>query len=477
MIRTSFTHGIAGLSLALLACAQDGDQPPTQEEQPSSESDAESARDGGRDAGSDGGRDGALPARDGASGRDGARDAGSRAAERERDGEAGGPKESCLVTQVHCDDRCVDVQSSSAHCGACGTACGDGESCRDGACVATDCSDSCPFGGGVDWQCKLRFMYGYNYAWHHFGGDFGGNQKWTQPGVSANPKVEEELSDLSKGGVSVLRWWMFPDFRGDGVSFDASDTPSGLGGTFEADLERALALAEDYDLHLMLTLFSFDNFRPTKMDNGILSRGLKPVLSDVNKRRALVDKVVRPIARAVAMSRNAGRVIAWDVINEPEWAISGKSEYGDDPDFDPNPELEAISHLEMETFLKEVVAALREESEALITVGGTAMKWRHAWSKLDLDFHQFHTYDWVNMYWPYDRSPADYGVDDKPVVMGEFPGRGLTGVPYATMLDSWYAKGYAGALGWAYTDKEFGGREALVEVKRFADRHPCETKY
>lgn len=33
-----------------------------------------------------------------------------------------------------CDDRCVDIQSDDAHCGACGNVCGVGQRCRLGRC-------------------------------------------------------------------------------------------------------------------------------------------------------------------------------------------------------------------------------------------------------------------------------------------------------------------------------------------------------
>lgn len=53
-------------------------------------------------------------------------------------------------------------------------------------------------------------------------------------------------------------------FRGDGVRFDASDSVLGLGSTTLSDLNRALELAAQCDVYLMLTLFSFDNFRATR---------------------------------------------------------------------------------------------------------------------------------------------------------------------------------------------------------------------
>ena len=335
------------------------------------------------------------------------------------------------------------------------------------------CADTCAKKDGIDWLCKLRFMYGINYAWQNFGSDFGGNVKWNQPGLARNPKVSADLATFATNGVSVVRWWVFPDFRGDGVKFDDQDRLLGLGGTALADLEAALELAEKNDLYLMLTMFSFDNFRPTKTADGIRARGIAPIVLDAQKRAALMEQVVRPFARAAGKSKRAKRLIAWDVINEPEWAIRGPSLYGGDPPFDPNPELEAISHKQMETFLADTIKVLREETDALISVGGTAIKWKNAWSKLDTDFHQFHIYDWVNKYWPYDRTPSQHGLSDKPVVMGEFPIGGLTGASYTKMLDTWYAIGYGGALGWSFSDHKGG----LGEVKSFANRHPCETKY
>ena len=94
--------------------------------------------------------------------------------------------------------------------------------------------------------------------------------------------------------------------------------------------------------------------------------------------------------------------------------------------------------------------------------------------KVDVDFHQFHIYDWVNQYWPYTDSPQTYGVDDKPVVMGEFPSNGLSGAGYGTVVRSWFENRYGGALSWAYSDGAHGN---LAPIKSFADGQPCKTRY
>ncbi len=353
---------------------------------------------------------------------------------------------------------------------------GDGGGGTDAGGDAGPCTDECPApGGGITIGCRTRFAYGVNYAWHDFGGDFGGVTPWGIDGVAARTATYgAELADMKAHGASLVRWWMFPDFRGDGVQFDGSDAPTGLGATTLADVGAALQLAADNDLYLMLTIFSFDNFRPTRDEAGIRVRGLRPMIRDAGQRQDLLDLVVAPIAAAVEASPHRDRMLAWDVINEPEWAITGASLYGGDQDFDPNGELEPVSHAEMEAFLADVITVLRANSSAQISIGATAFKWAHAWQNLDTDFHQFHMYEWIDTYWPHDNPPSTYDLDDKPVVMGEFPLGNLTATdPYLDVLDAMYTQGYAGALGWQYNEAT---PDQLTDMATFATAHPCDAQ-
>ncbi len=350
-----------------------------------------------------------------------------------------------------------------------------GPDAGDGDVEDGGCEDPCPFSGGIRWGCAQRFMYGINYAWHHFGGDFGGIAAWGQSGVAGQAEIiRAELAAMRAHGASVIRWWVLPDFRGDGVVFDADGNPSGLGGTLRQDLAAALRLAAEEDVYYMLCLFSFDNFRPDREEYGLWIPGMQPLLVDADRRALLLDNVVRPLVQEVAASPHRRRVIAWDVINEPEWAMAGPSPYGDE-DYDPNGELLTVSHQQMETFVAEVIAVLRQESDALVTVGGAAWKWAQAWTRVDLDFYQFHMYAWIHEWYPYDQPPATFGIEDKPVVMGEFPTGALApGVSYADVVNSWFSNGYAGALSWQYIE---ASAEQLDAVGDFAAEHPCQTSY
>lgn len=337
-----------------------------------------------------------------------------------------------------------------------------------------NCATTCDFPGGVTVGCATRFQYGVNYAWNHFGLDFGGAAGTGSGGVASDctGKVANDLADIRANGADVVRWWVWPRLGNGGVLFDASGVPLGLGPTTVADLEAALDLAARYDLHVQPCLFSFDNFRAS---TGAV-RGLEPIITDPQRRAALVEQAVRPFVRAASASPHADRVVSWDVINEPEWAMSGQNPYGD-PAYTPQTNLQQVSHADMEAFVAAVIAAIREESPLPITVGSAGAKWPKAWSNVSVDFYTIHLYDWLNAQYPYSSSPAQLGYTGKPVVVGEFPLGGLTGVPYAQLLDSWYANGYAGALAWAVTDRNFNWPANKAGVKSFADGKGCAARY
>lgn len=348
----------------------------------------------------------------------------------------------------------------------------EAEACAD---AAKACEDGCDVPWGVPHLGRRRFMLGVNYPWYDFGSDFGGLAAWGTAGVAASaPQHAAALARMREHGAGVVRWWMFPDFRGDAVRFDDAGEPQGLAGTAIADIHEALALAEQADVYLELCLFSFDAFRPTVVVGGVKITGLSPIVRQPKLRGAFIERVVRPVARAAAESPYAHRLVAWDVMNEPEWAITGRNPYGD-PKYTTMEGLDAVEHGEMETFLAEVIQGLRQESRAKITVGSAGVKWARAWRRLDVDFYQVNWYDWLERWRPHDRPPSAYGLGDKPVVVGEFPAKGLGGFSLLSLTRDWYRAGYAGALGWAY--REGMGREELEQVKAFAGDHPCASTY
>ena len=291
-------------------------------------------------------------------------------------------------------------------------------------------------------ELKESFSFGINYAWKNYSGDFGGIGPWGKEGVASDPAgFEEELADMANNGVEVIRWWVWPEFWTDAITFDANGAPNPVAQNAIDDALKALELVDEAGMRVMFCIFSFDGFRPTRERFGITMTGYHDIVVDDTKRAALMSNVVRPLISALADSPHASALHSWDVINEPEWAITGENKYGGDA-FEPNSELEPITHDQMETFLGETIEIMREETpDVPVTIGSAAIKWMGAWSQSDIDYYQPHIYDWVNAYWPYSASPAELGFGDKPMIMGEYPAEGLEDADHDTMLQSWFSNG------------------------------------
>ena len=323
-------------------------------------------------------------------------------------------------------------------------------------------------------ELQEDFSYGINYAWKNYAGDFGGIEGWAKEGVASDPEpYRTELRDMAAHGIKVVRWWVWPEFWTDAISFDANGAPLPLAQVAIDDGLKALELADEAGVRIMFCLFSFDGFRPSRESFGIKMTGYRDIVIDTNSRKALMDNVITPFARALQNSPHRDSLHSWDVINEPEWAVTGINKNGDPSGlggdrFDPNGDLEHISHDQMEVFLSDTIKVLRTETPDIpLSIGSAALKWATAWKNMDVDFYQTHIYDWVNAFWPYSSSPADFGLDDKPLMMGEYPVEGLDNVDHRTMLESSFTNGYAGAIGWDYrVTHSTGESEASVEEQR-----------
>ncbi len=380
-----------------------------------------------------------------------------------------------------------DASVSRADAGAAIDAGWDASSAPKDAGSADAGQDSCPAPNGLTWNGKKRFVLGTNWAWHNYAADFGGISPWSMAGVSQSASAyQADLSAMTAKKVNVIRWWMFPRLDSSGITFGSDDVPTGIGGTLVADLEKAMELAEQNDVYLMLTLFSFNNFQPTADETGVHHIGLEPIIVDADKRKRLIQNLVTPVAAAVEASSRKARVLAWDIINEPEWAMTGQNEYGG-PAFEPTSGLQAVTHSQMETFVSEVAAALHGSSGAPVSVGCAAIKWASAWSHVPVDFYQLHYYDWVYEWFPYTTyTLQSENLTDKPVVLGEFPNAGLSAIDSKSLpartasqfaADLW-AAGYAGALSWAYSDtSNTAFAWSSLDLETFEASHVCETKF
>jgi hypothetical protein len=234
---------------------------------------------------------------------------------------------------------------------------------------------------------------------------------------------------------------------------------------------------------VMPCLWSFDMTKDFTSTAGKYAGKHADLIQDTAKTRSYINNALVPMVKHLA---NACNLIAWEIINEPEWSISG-----------PGNTTQLVSAQEMVRFCGMIAEAIHGNSNKMVTVGSACLKWHssrqppaeaHYWSDSSfkavynksgahLDFYQIHYYDWMyNADWGYDpfqatKTPA-YWKLDKPTIIGESPA--MAGkYTMKQMVDNAFANGYAGIMPWSYNANDGVGTwdGCKNELKAFRDAH------
>ena len=282
------------------------------------------------------------------------------------------------------------------------------------------------------------FLFGANLPWFDYGLDFGANA-WTPGGgvgrSDARQRVERELARVAATGVRAVRWFLFCDGRA-GIGFDQQGRPTGLDEFVLRDLDTALELAGRAHLQVMFVLLDFHWCRPARIINGVQVGGRGGVLNERGSCDRLLDRVLRPV-----VARYAGEevILAWDVINEPEW----------------------VKREVTKRFLRETIQMIRSCSNRPVTIGSAGVRWRRRYRNLDLDYDQVHWYDSIKWQPPLHTPVSALGFS-RPVWLGEFPTRG-SGRGWREIVATAREAGYAGAFYWsALTDDACSDPSAIA---------------
>ncbi|MCB9569024.1 MAG: hypothetical protein H6710_17720 [Myxococcales bacterium] len=308
-----------------------------------------------------------------------------------------------------------------------------------------------PVGGGD------YFLLGANYPWKSYGGDFGANN-WGTYGVhTKGDEIGGELNGLAADRMRVIRWFVLTDGRA-GVAFDAQGTPTGLGEHVFEDMDEALARAEAAGVYLVPVLLDFSWVFWASQDNGVQMGGHTDTIDDPAKRAALVDAVIVPLLDRYA---DAPAILAWEIMNEPEWVIA------DIPDPAVDGKAAPIALADFYALAADVAGEVHARTGAYVTLGSACLKWSRVWTPayaaahdlpaLDLDFYQAHYYPWMDGlaldghpelgtvdFSPTVQDYAPLGLD-RPLVIGELA---LSSDAGAT-LDTLKSRGWAGAWPWS----------------------------
>jgi len=294
------------------------------------------------------------------------------------------------------------------------------------------------------------FWAGVNYPWKT-GQDFG-TGAWGHMGVS-NPttyqEIDADFARLASQGVRVVKWRVFSDAR-YGLTFREDGYVTGLDDKFLADLDAALEIAAKHNIYLVFTLFASGLWTTDCFSGGVQMGGRAATLLDSDKRFALVQQGVEPMLRHL---RGSDRVLAFEIIAEPEW---GANELHREEDGRIKVPLAVIRD-----FVKQVTQAIHRDTRALATVESNRASNMRYWRGLGLDYYSFSWYDWLETYEPLATPARALGLD-RPVVLGEFPiENGYYGLPQT--LDLAYTLGYAGAFAWSFwSGDDFGDWQAAA---------------
>ena len=299
-------------------------------------------------------------------------------------------------------------------------------------------------GSAIPWNGKNWYLSGANYAWQNYGTDFGTGgwgkfTNWAQVG--------KDFTTMKAQGVLTVRWWVFADGR-YAPDFNPDGTVSGLDSSVFSDIDQALAIAAKNNTYLILTLVDFHMWTAPVSSGSVTGGGHNAMLSDARTQQSYLDNALKPLLQHIAASPYKNFVLAYDIVNEPEWTIGGLGGGSS-----------SISVAQVQTFAQKCAAYIHQYGGgAYATLGAATPSWVGNWKGVGLDFYQVHyypNYDWNG---PGSGLPTYASLNlDRPCIVGEFATNDRSyKIGDTTPLSAqWYVNtianyGYAGALAWGY---------------------------
>jgi hypothetical protein len=290
----------------------------------------------------------------------------------------------------------------------------------------------------VAFQGENGFLLGANLPWYNWGCDFGCGLGARDGAGVTSPAVRDAVATAmetaSGSGMDIIRWWVFPGEPWQ-ITAGPDGLPAGIDDRVYADFDAALALAEQFDVSLVFTIFSAPSTIPGTW------------LTTEDGRQRLADALGELFARY----GDNPRVHTWQLVNEPEWEIWN-----------------AIVELDdFRDLTTKVSASIHANSAALSSIGSANLDGLGFWSDTGLDYYTAHWYDPMSsggacaMCTSYSDLAARFEFE-APIVIGEYYGG--PDVDLVDRLDTFYLKGYAGAWAWSLLPKRTFDEFAIDHV-------------
>lgn len=305
-----------------------------------------------------------------------------------------------------------------------------------------------------------KFMVGDKELW--FNGVNAPWDKWNDFGGGFNFEFwQDHFQKLHNSGVNAARIWII--CNGDvGMAISADGTFDGATTAHWEDLDNLFYLAEQYQIYIMATVQSFDNFK----DQNQNYQSWRTLIQDSDKTDMFVDNYIVPLVQRYGKSDYFWSV---DLCNEPDWIVE-------------NEECGKLDWPYLEQYYAKAAAAIHANSDVLVTVGLGMIKYNSdsqqgnkisdselqnvlSGDKYDkslayVDFYSTHWYTWMQGMWgyPFSESPTDFGLDGtKPCVIGECPAVASdSDFDITSAYEDAYNNGWNGVFAWKTSGQDDG---------------------
>ena len=299
---------------------------------------------------------------------------------------------------------------------------------------------------------KELWLNGVNAPW----------DKWNDFGGGFNFEFwQDHFQKLHNSGVNAARIWII--CNGDvGMAISADGTFDGATTAHWEDLDNLFYLAEQYQIYIMATVQSFDNFK----DQNQNYQAWRTLIQDSDKTDMFVDNYIVPLVQRYGKSDYFWSV---DLCNEPDWIVE-------------NEECGKLDWPYLEQYYAKAAAAIHANSDVLVTVGLGMIKYNSdsqqgnkisdselqnvlSGDKYDkslayVDFYSTHWYTWMQGMWgyPFSESPTDFGLDGtKPCVIGECPAVASdSDFDITSAYEDAYNNGWNGVFAWKTSGQDDG---------------------
>jgi hypothetical protein len=295
------------------------------------------------------------------------------------------------------------------------------------------------------------FSLGVNYPWRVYGQDFGcaGGKHLGISRLEAKKSVARDFAQVQETGATVVRWFLFGDGRGGFVA--ENGIPRRPDDFLFLDIATVLQLAERNGLKLCFSLVDFLWLQ--EHGGKRAAHAQEHLLHFAAGREAFLENVLVALFREF---RGHPALFAWEIANEPEWAIREFHRVA----------AAKLHFADFRAYAREIARAVHEFGKTKVTLGSARLMWARAWTALGLDYYQAHYYPAGERETRRDLAQQlrELPPLDQPLWLGELPARDLSQPRYCLpkALQICRNAGLCGAAVWRWTEPDAHGTDTAV---------------